>query len=259
MRIILSLLVGMTVGCGTTSEPAPSVATPSASADQTDAASEKPAGSAGASSPDPAPEKAKSETAAKARVETGPLPPGEPMVDFPKVSIVGFGLRFELNPPFQAARMSGMYQSESEEVLIVSWWDVGHEAAGQHGRLGLYNVGIIPAPKPADAAALRAFTEEGRKGTEHRLQVGETGSIVRLPDNYSALGGMGVISMGPADAEWRVEVGDAPSVAFPRDHFLHSWDPADGGPIHFDKMPRQPYGAWPVRTPVVPEPGSAAP
>ena len=185
-------------------------------------------------------------------IQTGPLPPGKPMADFPKVAIVGFGIRFELHPPFQAARMNGMYDSESEEVLIVSWWDVGHEAAGRHGRVGLYNVGLIPAPKPADVTELRAFTEDGRKGTEHRLQVGETGTVIRLPDNHSALGGMGVISVGPADAEWRVQVGDAPPVAFPRDHFLHSWDPADGGPLYFDKMPRQPYGAWPVHEPVTP-------
>jgi hypothetical protein len=175
------------------------------------------------------------------------------MADFPKVAILGFGVRLELNPPFQAARMNGMYDSESEEVLIVSWWDVGHEAAGRHGRVGLYNVGILPEAKPADATELRAFTEEGLKGTEHRLQVGATGSIIRLPDNHSALGGMGTISVGPADAEWRVQVGDAPPVEFPRDHFLHSWDPADGGPIYFDKMPRQPYGAWPEIKPVVPE------
>ena len=251
MRIIWSLLVGIVAGCGSTSsEPSGPAAPPSADASEAAAEPGKPAA--------PAP-KSKAKAKAEPPIQTGPLPDGKTVADFPKVAIVGFGLRFELHPPFQAARMNGMYQSESEEVLIVSWWDVGHEAAGRHGRLGLYNVGIIPAAKPADATALRAFTEEGAKGIEHRLQVGETGSIVRLPDNHSALGGMGAISVGPADETWRVQVGDAPPVEFPKDHFLHSWDPADGGPIYFDKMPRQPYGAWPVHAPATPAPDASKP
>jgi hypothetical protein len=183
---------------------------------------------------------------ATTRTAPGAMPNGVAMPDYPKVAIVGFGLRFELNPPFQATRMKGMYRSENDQVLVVSWWDTAHETAGKHGRAGLYNVGIVPADKPDGEPVLRSFTEAGKNGDEHRRQVGETGTVVRFPETYSSLGGMGTVSVGPATKEWKVQVGDAEPVPFPEGEFLHSWDPKDGGPIHFDRRPQQPYGPWPT-------------
>ena len=194
-----------------------------------------------------------------APVKAGSLPPGKPMVDFPTVAIVGHGIRFELNPPFQAARMPGLYASENPDVLVISWWDVGHEAAGRNGRAGLYNVGVIPAEMPRGSPSLLALSEQGEKGIQHRLQVGETGTAVRLPGNHSGLGGMGTLSVGPADPRWRVQVGTAEPVELPDKEFLHSWDPASGHAIHLDRTPQKPFGDWPALEAPPSEAATAAP
>lgn len=177
------------------------------------------------------------------------LPPGAPTPGYPTVALVGYGVRLELHPPFQAARMAGMFGSDSADVLVVSWWDVGHEDAGRHGRVGLYNIGIAPAPLPEGSPEVRRVMETDEGEVSYLLQVGETGTKVHLPAGIHALGGMGTLTVGPADPTWGVQVGDAPPVPIPEQELLHSWDPATGSAIEFDRMPKQPYGPWPVRTP----------
>jgi len=180
-----------------------------------------------------------------------PLPPGASQAGFPTVALVGFGLRFELNPPFQAARMANMLEEGNEHVLFVSWWDVNAEGAGQHGRAGLYNVGIVPHALPEGATEYTPVDVERNGKTTIALRLGDTGTELRLPAGISALGGMGVAKVGPNTDSWHIQVGDAEPIEWPDKQMLHSWDPADGGPVYFDKMPRKPFGPWqaPVPTP----------
>lgn len=245
MRVLLSVSL-LFVACGGASEPTSAGQEPSADTPTVSKVPAKPDGRA-------------SKTKAKAEppdLPTGPLPPGKAVADFPTVAIVGHGIRFEVNPPFQAARMPGLFDSDSPDLLIVSWWDVGHEAAGRNGRAGLYNVGVVPGDLLPGTPAIRALSEQGKNGEEHLLQVGETGTSIRLPASHSALGGMGTVSIGPAEPEWKVQVGDAEPVAFPDKHFLHSSDPGSGEAILFDPTPRKPFGAWPAPDPPAPEPAS---
>jgi len=179
--------------------------------------------------------------------EVGPLPAGKPMPGFPKVAMVGYGMRLEVNPPFQAARMSGLYGSEDGDVLVVSWWDTSHPDAGKHGRVALYNVGMVPGDPQPEGTAFRPVEETVRDKQVRKVQLGQTGSTLQFPDNHNALGGMGTLTQGPDSKGWAVQVGDAEPVPFPEEQgvMLHSWDPANGGPIHFDKRPQQPWGPWP--------------
>lgn len=248
MRASLSLCL-LFVACGGASEPTSAPVEPSAEAPTV---SKEPAAPAGRASK----QKAKAEAPA---LPTGPLPAGKSVADFPTVAIVGHGIRFEVNPPFQAARMPGLFDSDSPDLLIISWWDVGHEAAGRNGRAGLYNIGVVPGELLPGTPTIRALSEQGRNGQEHILQVGETGTAIRLPASHSALGGMGSVSVGPAEPEWKVQVGDAEPVAFPDKHFLHSWDPSTGEAIFFDPTPRKPFGAWPAPEPAAPKPTAPEP
>ena len=173
-----------------------------------------------------------------------PLPPGAPLADYPTVALVGFGLRFELNPPFQAARMGGLLEEGNPNVVFVSWWDVNAEGAGQNGRAGLYNVGIVPRALPEGATTYTPVQVERDGKTTTALRIGDTGTELRLPAGINALGGMGTVKVGPNTDDWRIQVGDAEPVEWPDKEMLHSWDPADGGPVHFDKMPQKPHGPW---------------
>jgi hypothetical protein len=189
----------------------------------------------------------KSESADKPKAPAtppGPLPPGTATPDFPTVALVGFGLRFELNPPFQAARMAGLLEEGNPHVLFVSWWNVHADGAGQHGRAGLYNVGIVPHALP-DGATTFAPVEIERHGKKTiALRLGTDGTELRLPAGINALGGMGLAKVGPNTDTWKIQVDTAEPVEWPENTMLHSWDPKDGGPLYFDKMPRQPFGPW---------------
>lgn len=215
-------LAGLSLACSGESSPEP---TP-------DPVATKPADAQAA---EPAPEP-----------EPAPLPEGAATPGYPTVAIVGFGVRFQLNPPFQAAVMPGQIEAGNDHTMYVSWWDVGAENAGRHGRVGLYNVGVLPKPVPDGENAIQHDVFEHRGGKNHRLRLGDSGTELRLPKGINALGGMGSVSPGPALSEWKVQVGDAEPVAWPEKTLLHSWDPASGSPIHFDAIPKQPYGPWPT-------------
>ncbi len=169
-----------------------------------------------------------------------PLPDGVPWTGEP-VALVGYGIRLTLNPPFQAAWMGTV---EGEGTMVASWWDVTADQAGHSGAAGLYNIGIHIAPLPEGTPAIRQTTIVKRGRTYYALQVGETGTMVELPEGHNALGGMGTLSPGPAREEWRVQVGDAEPMVWPDRDMLHSWDPADGGPAKFLQRPSKPWGPW---------------
>lgn len=192
----------------------------------------------------------------------GPLPDGRTVAGFPTVAVQGYGLRLELTPPFQATRMQGLYGKEGAEVLVVSWWDVTHPDAGKHGRVGLYNVGLIPGSPQSEDRTLQPVAElERGKRVVRMIRLGTDGSMLRFPDGHNALGGMGRLSVGPAEERWTVQVDDLPPVEFAEAGvMLHSWDPASGSPIHFDTRISQPYGDWPTvgSAPAPTPPGSEA-
>ena len=170
----------------------------------------------------------------------GPLPPGADYTGEP-VALLGHGIRMSLNPPFQAAWMGSL---EGEGAMVVAWWDVDAERAGHSGAAGLYNVSIQSAPVPDGEPTIRTTTVEHRGRTVHALQLGETGTLLQLPEGHNALGGMGSVAPGPAHAEWKVQVGDDEPMSWPEYMMLHSWDPADGGPAKFIKQPTKPWGPW---------------
>lgn len=172
--------------------------------------------------------------------EPEPLPPGVPSTG-PAVSLVGFGFRLTLNPPFQAAMLG------KDDTMIVSWWDVNADGAGQHGRIGLYNITLVPG------AAEGSVSEGGfepveveRRGAPHTvLRRGAEGPEARLPEHINGLGGMGTLTVGPEQRAWSIEVEGQPSTPWPEgNRMLHSWDPTDGGPFRFQQMPVQPWGPW---------------
>jgi hypothetical protein len=171
-----------------------------------------------------------------------PLPPGVPWTGEP-IALIGHGIRLTLNPPFQAAWMGSM---EGEGSMVVAWWDVNAERAGVSGAAGLYNVAIHAAPVPEGSPAIRRTTTVHRGQTRYALQLGETGTLLELPEGHDALGGMGTVEPGPADPTWRVQVGDAEPMSWPDRDMLHSWDPADGGPARFIQRPSRPWGPWPT-------------
>lgn len=173
------------------------------------------------------------------------MPPGIPSATEP-VALIGHGIRLTLNPPFQAAWMGNM---EGEGAMVVAWWDVGADKAGQMGSAGLYNVSISTAPVPEGEPAIQQTTVVKRGKTLHALQLGETGTLLQLPEGHNALGGMGSVEPGPAHPEWKVQVGSGEPLAWPDRDMLHSWDPADGGPAKFDERPNRPWGPWPAPPP----------
>jgi hypothetical protein len=185
--------------------------------------------------------------AAEEAPEPGPLPPGVPAAE-PLVSLVGFGFRLTLNPPFQGALLG------KDDTMIVSWWDVNEEGAGQHGRVALYNITLVPAA--ADTAVSGDFepvSVERRGGLHTVLRRGTDGPEVRMPQHINALGGMGTLTVGPEDRAWSIEVAGQPPTPWPEGtEMLHSWDPEDGGPFRFQQMPVQPWGPWKAPPPPPP-------
>ena len=177
-------------------------------------------------------------------LEPTPLPPGVPSTGEP-IALTGHGIRLTLNPPFQAAWMGNL---EGEGAMVVAWWDVAAENAGHSGMAGLYNVSITTAPVPEGEPTMRQTTILKRDKTLYALQLGETGTLLQLPEGHNALGGMGTVEPGPAHPEWKVQVGDGEPMDWPGREMLHSWDPADGGPAKFDPKPNRPWGPWPEST-----------
>ncbi len=197
--------------------------------------------------------KAKPETPAKGeggalKKELEPLPDAVQVEGSPTVAILGYGARFELNPPFQAADMTPRRDGEiiGEGQLVISWWDVTAKNAGRSGIVGLHNVVVIPKEGTAEGAEPTPGTYEEGRVFRQTLVLGEGGTEVRFPKGASELGGAVTVKSGPTHPVWKVQVGDAEPVEWPGATMLHSGDPAKDGPIFFDGRPRQPWGPWPV-------------
>lgn len=186
------------------------------------------------------PEAAAPEEAAPAPV---PLPDGKVVEGVPPVYLVGHGLRIELRPPFQLARM-GAAMGEHADLVVWSWWDVNAEAAGQHGRVGLYNISIVPSDQTVAPGPPVADTETRRDRTLHLLRFGKGGPFLRFPEGHNALGGMGVAERGPTDPVWRFQVGDGPLLEWADQAMVHSGDPAKGESVRFLMKPEKPWGPW---------------
>jgi len=157
----------------------------------------------------------------------------------PTVAIVGSGVRFELNQPFQ------VMQTEPDPLtLVVAWWDVTAPGAGQHGRVGLYNITLVAGNPAAEGPIGPAtYTRFSRVGTA--LRKGTDGSELRFAKGYNAIGGMGVFSDGPETEGFSIQVGDSPPVPWESDlGLLHSADPAKGPAFYYTKQPVQPWGPW---------------
>jgi hypothetical protein len=185
-------------------------------------------------------ETAKQETAPAAPV---PLPDGKAVEGVPPVYLVGHGLRIQLHPPFQLARM-GAAMGEHPDLVVWSWWDVNAEAAGKSGRAGLYNVSLVPSDKTVAAGPMVVDTETRRSRTLHLLRFGKGGPFLRLPEGHNALGGMGVAELGPPDPVWRFQVGDGPLLEWEDKLMVHSGDPAKGESVRFLVKPVKPWGPW---------------
>lgn len=198
------------------------------------------------------PESAPDQAPAAEPAETTEEPSGpedEPLRSLPEgrrpdsavpVALVGFGLRLHLNPPFQAARIGHMLPSGHPETLAVSWWDTTAPEAGQHGDAGLYNITLIPGEPQPEGSPLSTVDQE--RPVQYRI--GDTGTVVRLPKGFDALGGMGRLEPGPTTQSWSVET-VSETTDLPIGPLLHSGDPESGTPFYFKEMPDRPWGAWP--------------
>lgn len=153
------------------------------------------------------------------------------------VFIEGYGFKLTLNPPFQAALLG------REDVMIVAWWDVNAEGAGQNGRAGLYNITLVPG-NPETTGDFTVQTLVEGEDAFQVLRQGEDGAMVRFPNGVNGLGGLGQLTTGSTERAWRVNVaGESMEWPEPR-AMLHSWDPNDGGPARFQRQPVQPWGPW---------------
>jgi hypothetical protein len=170
------------------------------------------------------------------------LPAATPAPGAVPVALVGHGIRLELNPPFQAARLGAFIPDATPDTIVVSWWDVAAEGAGKSGVAGLYNTVVAPGPGVAGDRLIPG-TREDRGVITHVLRTVQGGTELRIPDGYRELGGAGRASPGPADAAWKVEFGGQ-VVEWPPDTMVHSSDPASGPAVTFEKMPRRPWGPW---------------
>ncbi len=234
MRTILPICCFL-VACG--GPDATEAPTPDAAAAQT------PASSPGDPSPGAKDGKGKTAKVKPADKPLGPLPASTPVPGAPQVALLGYGLRIELQPPFQVARMGKML-GEDPDMAVWAWWDVNDPMAGKHGRLALYNNGVVPGQTVQPDAPI-ALTEQG-EGTKlrHVLQQGADGTLVRFPQGYNALGGMGVVKPGPADRVWKFQVDDGPLIEWPDGTMAHSADPASGASVSFLTQPEKPWGPW---------------
>lgn len=186
-----------------------------------------------------------------------PQPPGDdpdapvdvPMVPIPAqplrddavpVVLSGYGVRFTLNAPFQAAQMN--------KGVIVSYWDVTAPGAGASDVAGLHNVQLNPALPSDPEATFTESTRQTNRGDQVLLQLGADGTEIILPAGISALGGMGSVERGPMTEAWTVEAAGN-TTAWPDQTMLHSADPASGAAFSFEQRPKKPWGPWPEPTP----------
>lgn len=230
-----SVLLFCLAACGDASDPAPT-ATGAPAAKKTEAKAPPPPPPTGGLPADlTVPEK-----------DPVSLPAGVPNTATPPIKLLGFGISLTLHPPFQGAKLGENLQSGNPDAMVVSWWDVNAEKAGVAGRAGLHNSTIVPVATTAADAEIRPGTWMNRKKTIHTLEFGEGGTVLRMPYGYNALGGFGTLENGPTHAEWKMQVGDAAPIPWPEEKglMLHSWDPADGGPLKWQKMPVRPWGPW---------------
>jgi len=223
--LALSALL-LTLGCPASPQASPEPARPTATP---------------APPPSPPPPQA-SEAPSDGPVRAGPLPAGRVPDTAVSVAIVGYGIRLDLRPPFQAVRMGGMLEGLGPDGLVVSWWDTTAKGAGKSGDIGLYNAIVFPVAETPAGASVQVITEGDP--AETRLRLGDAGTEVRLPAGATALGGMGTLQAGPTHTEWRLVVAGE-TVVFPPGPMLHSADPAEGTPIAFLDPPTRPWGAWP--------------
>lgn len=207
------------------------------------------------SAPPAAPEPAASEDAsetpavseAPAVPERRPLPAAPANPQAVPVALVGYGMRLQLHPPFQAARLD-LVEGDNGDGIVLAWWDVTAPGAGQNGVAGLHNTSILPkVATTAGTAPTEAEVEHG-KGRATAFRFGQDGTEVRLPPYATTLGGVGELSAGPTDPGWFLEYGEE-RVPWPADTMVHSADPESGAPVSFLKMPQKPWGPWPETAP----------
>lgn len=175
------------------------------------------------------------------RIEPRPLPPKPEGVE--PIVIIGFGVRFAVYPPMQAARLGGMIPGAGPDTIVVSQWDTSQPDAGKMGVGGLHNTTIVP--QGASGKALIPGTRETTRGLVHTMTMGEGGTEIRIPDGLTELGGIGMLTPGPATEEWAVEV-DGKPVVWPEHTMVHSADPASGALHSYLKIPEKPWGPWPT-------------
>jgi hypothetical protein len=231
-RTALLLLLSSLVGCG-----APPTEAPVAPAAE-DAPEARPAPEDGRDEAAAAKAKSKEPRQKPPRPEPAPLPAAVPVEGYPVVAVVGFGVRLELNPPFQGAIWP---EKTMGNRLILSWWDVTAPEAGRSGRGGLHNTSVMPGDMEPDATPTRSTTGEG-DSLFHVIEVG--GTVVRFPAGATELGGAVTVKTGPAIEAWKVQVGDGELQEWPDKSMLHSTDPATGAPIAFKMRPAKPFGPW---------------
>lgn len=171
-----------------------------------------------------------------------PLPAGRLPPNAEPVSLAGYGVRIQLRPPFQAARLGSTVQGGGPDSVVWSWWDTTAPKAGQHGDAGLHNIEIVPRPPPKGGATLRTYQRGDPPITV--IQLGQEGTEIRLPEGFNHLGGAGAVEAGPARLSWTIDSGDA-SEPIPDGPLLHSTDPAEGAAFAFLRTPKRPWGAWP--------------
>jgi hypothetical protein len=168
------------------------------------------------------------------------MPEGKAPENTEPVAIIGYGVRLELRPPFQATRMPGLVEGGGNDVLVWSWWDTTAPGAGTSGDPGLYNMII----KPVAEASAATTIEVAELDDLTVLRAGPTGTEVRLPKGFTSIGGAGEVKADATDAQWRIEArGEVHP--FPVGPMLHSADPEAGLPFSLESFPQRPWGAWP--------------
>jgi len=189
------------------------------------------------SAPSPTPE-----PVAEPPAEAPALPEGRLPERWEPVALIGYGIRLELRPPFQAVRLGNILEGAGADGLVVSWWDTSADGAGKSGDAGLHNLIVVPRSATRADAQISMHLEGDPPVTV--LRMGEGGTELHLPAGYGALGGAGALSAGPTDPEWRLLV-RGEIVPLTPGPMLHSTDPATGSPIAFQDRPSRPWGAWP--------------
>lgn len=171
-----------------------------------------------------------------------PLPAGRLPPNAEPVSLAGYGVRIQLRPPFQAARLGSTVQGGGPDSVVWSWWDTTAPQAGQHGDAGLHNLEIVPRPPPDGGATFRTYQRGDPPITV--IQLGQEGTEIRLPEGFNHLGGAGAVEPGPDRLSWTIDSGTT-SEPIPDGPLLHSTDPSEGAAFAFLRTPKRPWGAWP--------------